>query len=121
MQGPRPRLTAEGVQAVASIDYSPETVRWAVEVTLEELASAKQLEPIDAGVVQTVRVLASAVDVDSLNASLWRQFREALEVLTSVYRGGSFSDELEALMRGEVRDAPPAGPADPRSGAAPDR
>jgi len=56
----------------------------------------EHLTDMDAARVEAVRALARAVDADPFNASLWRQYREAVEVLMP---DGGHSDELDELYR----------------------
>lgn len=75
--------------------------------TLEAMADLGRLEAVDEALVESVRVLASTLDYDAGNASLWREFRGALADL----RGLNVSDsdpELERLaaeMRAAMGDA----------------
>ena len=53
--------------------------REAVEQTVGALQSDGKLRPEHAALVTMVQGLASSVDVEPQNASLWREFRAALE------------------------------------------
>jgi hypothetical protein len=74
--------------------------------TLEAMGDLGRLEQVDEALVEAVRVLASTLDYDAGNASLWREFRGALADL----RGLNVADadpELERLaaeMRAAVGD-----------------
>ena len=61
----------------------------AVARTVEALRVAGRLRDEDAATVQMVESLALAVDSDPGNASLWREFRAALD---SLMRIGEVSD-----------------------------
>lgn len=76
--------------------------------TIAQLRRMGRLEVVDAARLQMVRSIARAVDRDPQNASLWRQYREALKEL--VRRDDDENDvdaDLKALF-GSVRDSPPA-------------
>jgi hypothetical protein len=60
-----------------------DTLRHAVERTLEELRRKGRLEPVDSARVQVLRQLAAACDYEVGNAALWRQMRDALGDLTA--------------------------------------
>lgn len=77
----------------------------ALAVTLGELRRLGRLEKIDAARVQAVKSMAAALDFDETNASLWRQYREALGELTSDVDNGSLDEALDELY-GKVRDTP---------------
>lgn len=82
--------------------------------TLAELDRLGRLEKIDTARVELVRGLATAVDKMPGNASLWRQYREALGELTFDDGGGSFDDAIEELYS-KIRDEAPPGTGDVRS------
>ena len=56
----------------------------ATEVTLRELDRMGRVEDVDRAKVQMLRSLSRAVDDEPYNAALWRQYREALNVLLEV-------------------------------------
>lgn len=82
-------------------------MRRAVEVALGAMEDLGRLEQVDAGLVASVRVLASVLDHDAGNAPVWAQFRGVLADL----RGLNVADddpELERLaaeMRAAVGDS----------------
>ena len=82
--------------------------RWAVEVTLEELACQDRFRPVDAARVQSVRMLASAVDVDCMNAALWGRYLDALRGLMVDDSADDGFAEALAELRSGVRDSSPA-------------
>ena len=54
----------------------------AVDETIKVLIAGGKIElPADRAVVEAARNLAVAVDAEPTNANLWRQYREAIEVL----------------------------------------
>lgn len=58
--------------------------REAVSETISALNVEGRLTSADAAIVQMVEGLADAVDADPGNASLWREFRAALETLRTL-------------------------------------
>jgi hypothetical protein len=79
----------------------------AVASTLAALQRMGRLEDIDAASVQAVKALSAAVDLDPMNASLWREYRAALKDLIEEKDAGI--DEFEQLLaqlRAPVRDTP---------------
>lgn len=68
-----------------------------VEAVEEWLA---EVEDAPVALAAAVRVLASAVDTDATNASLWKQFLDAYEALSSVVDGSDVID-----IRGKLRAA----------------
>jgi hypothetical protein len=76
-----------------------------LEVTLAALDGVGRLEDVDAAHVQMLRSIARALDADPGNAALWRQYREALEELTSDGSDSSLDDEIEDLFS-DVGDSP---------------
>jgi len=56
----------------------------AIEVLVEALYSLGRLEKVDSARVEIARLLAKAVDENPENANLWRQYREAEDVLRTV-------------------------------------
>ena len=87
--------------------------------TIEALAAAGRLEAIDAATVAVAQGLAAAVDADPTNASLWREYRAAVETLRGVGADSSsddaFAQALAAIMRPEVRDEADTKPRQSRS------
>ncbi len=80
-------------------------LRAAVDVSLASLEDLGRLNPIDEASVETVRVLADALDEDAGNAALWGQFRAALSELRGLSDGGDDElDKLAAEMRAAVGD-----------------
>lgn len=80
-------------------------LRAAVDVTLVAMADLGRLDQIDEAAVESLRVLADALDEDAGNAPLWGQFRAALAELRGLNDGGD--DELAKLaadMRAAVGD-----------------
>lgn len=80
----------------------------ALERTLDAMRAAGRLEDIDESLVATARGLAVAVDADSANASLWKEYRAAQQDLRGLDRGDDdiFADLL-GRMQAEVVDSPP--------------
>lgn len=79
------------------------TNRGQLEQTLKELRRLGRIEKIDAAVVQALRSMAFALDIDPSNAALWRQYREGVRELTA--DGGSDSvDDAIADLFAEPRD-----------------
>ena len=90
--------------------------RTAVETTVEALRATGRLEAVDEARVIAACALADAVDADPTNASLWREYRAAVETLRLATDGGT--DEFAALMAGlsaEVGDSKNRRTRDPRS------
>lgn len=77
----------------------------ALDETITQLQELGRLERIDSARLQMLRSMAGALDEDSSNAALWRQYREALRELTADDRGGSVDKALSSLF-GPVRDSP---------------
>lgn len=79
--------------------------RSAVEETVSALEQLGRLEQIDSARVAAARALADAVDADPGNASLWREYRAALESLRQIGSDGTddFGKLLESLSS-EIRD-----------------
>ena len=89
--------------------------RTAVELTVAALKKLGRLTDMDEARVTIVRALADAVDVEPLNASLWREFRAAELHLRETT--DSDDDEFTALLQSlsaEVGDPPKAGARKPR-------
>lgn len=84
----------------------------AAGITLQALADLGRLEAVDAAKVQAIRTLASAVDMDPANASLWREYRAALADLLEVTDGGvdEFTELLRSLSPQVRHEAEPAVP-----------
>ena len=74
----------------------------ALEVTLAEMERLGRFEQVDAAVVQTLRSIAAAVDVDPFNAQMWRQYREAL---ADVMKADDDADDSLAAALEEIRAA----------------
>lgn len=98
----------------------------ATNTTITTLLSAGRLDADEhAAIIQQAKSLAAAVDVDTGNAALWREFRQALDTLREVGADdGSSGDEIQlilAALRGpaEVVHAEDAKPTNtrPRGGA----
>lgn len=70
--------------------------RSAVELTVAALQELGRVEKVDSARVAAAQALADAVDADPGNASLWREYRAALESLRQVGDGGS--DEFGKLL-----------------------
>lgn len=95
--------------------------RKAVESTIKALRKEGRLRVEDAAIVQMVESLADSVDLDPANASLWREFRAALDTLMRLgLEEKNDGDEISliiASLRGgaEVSDASDAKPAKSRA------
>ena len=90
--------------------------RSAVEDMVDALRATGRLEAIDSARVTAAQALADAVDTEPTNASLWREYRAALETLRQANDGGT--DEFAALLESlsaEVGDTPKPRKAKPRS------
>ena len=100
--------------------------RQAVDQTIGAMESDGKLRPEHAALVTMVQGLASSVDEEPQNASLWREFRAALETLRQIgLEDESDQDEISliiAALRGSasVRDEEDGKPAQsrPRGGKA---
>ena len=77
----------------------PSTNRQAADATLKILADNARLTEQDEALVHLVRSLASAVDADPQNASLWREYRAAVNDLLKLGRDDTdaFSDLISRL------------------------
>lgn len=75
----------------------------ALEETLSSLRDTRRLERVDEALVQGLRSMAGALDLDPSNAALWRQYRETLKELTADDVDGSVAEGIAALFA-EVRD-----------------
>lgn len=75
--------------------------RTAIDKTVEALRTLGRIDPVDEAIVVTAEGLADAVDNDSLNASLWREYRAAVQDLMEVGRDenddNSWFDIIDAL------------------------
>ncbi len=95
--------------------------REAVDQTIGALESDGKLKPEHAALVTMVQGLASSVDEEPQNASLWREFRAALETLRQIgLEDEQDEDEISliiAALRGSapVYNSEDAGPAKSRS------
>lgn len=69
----------------------------ALERTLAELKREGRLAKTDAAHIQAVRSMALALDYDPSNASLWRQYREAIKELTAS-ESSSLDSEIARLF-----------------------
>lgn len=90
--------------------------RTAIETMVQALRKSGRLEPVDEARVTAALALADAVDADPTNASLWREYRAAVETLRQADDGGT--DDFAALMAGlsaEVGDAKNRRTRDPRN------
>jgi hypothetical protein len=90
--------------------------RSAIEIMVASLREAGRLEPVDEARVIAACALADAVDADPTNASLWREYRAAVETLRQASDGGT--DEFATLLAGlsaEVGDATNRRTGHPRS------
>jgi hypothetical protein len=72
--------------------------RTAIETMVTALRESGRIEPVDEARVTAAVALADAVDADPTNASLWREYRAAVETLRQVSDGGT--DDFAALMAG---------------------
>lgn len=90
--------------------------RTAVDEMVAALEATGRLEQVDAARVTAARALAEAVDSEPTNASLWREYRAALETLRLVDDGGpdDFA-QLLADLSAEVGDSPKPSKAKPRT------
>jgi hypothetical protein len=94
--------------------------REAVDQTIGAMESDGKLRPEHAALVTMVQGLASSVDDEPHNASLWREFRAALETLRQIgLEGQEDEDEISviiAALRGAapVRNAEDPKPVKPR-------
>lgn len=73
--------------------------REAVDLTIKNLETDGKLLPEHAAVVTMVQGLASSVDEEPQNASLWREFRAALETLRRIgLEGQDDQDEISLII-----------------------
>ena len=106
----RRTLTLYGI-AVPNRPLDAGSNRYAVELTLEELADRDALRPIDASRITALQAMADELDLDPSNAQLWRQYTTLIEEMLaddSDRDAPSLADQLAGLMSAPVRDAPPA-------------
>ena len=86
--------------------------------TIAALRSSGRLEQVDAATVAVAQGLAAAIDADPTNASMWREYRAAVETLRGVGADSNsddaFTEALAAIMRPAVRNAEDAKPRQPR-------
>jgi hypothetical protein len=91
--------------------------RKAVDATIATLRSLGRLEAVDEALVTAAQTLADAVDAEPGHASLWREYRSALNDLRGV--GGSDDDDefskVLAALRPEVGDVEEPKAAKPRA------
>ena len=89
--------------------------RSAIEETIEALRTAGRLETIDSARVQIARGLASAVDAQPDNPTIWREYRAAEKALReeSDSHGDPF-DQLIASLTAEVGNPKKPKEKDPR-------
>jgi IS5 family transposase len=78
----------------------------AIEQTLAALAAQGRLEEVDAARVQALRSMAEALDAKPFNSQMWREYREALEGLTSDESDGGAIEALLDELRSPVRNPP---------------
>ena len=73
--------------------------REAVDQTIGAMESDGKLKPEHAALVTMVQGLASSVDEEPQNASLWREFRAALETLRQIgLEDEQDEDEISAII-----------------------
>ena len=76
----------------------------AISETLSELKRLGRLEKIDAARVQALRSMAGALDQNPFNSQMWREYREAIEVLTADDSDPGSIDDLLDELSAPVRD-----------------
>lgn len=96
MTAPKKAQPAKRVRKPAAPTYGRN--RTAVEATVKALRDNGRLEQVDEARVIAACALADAVDADPTNASLWREYRAAVETLRQASDGGT--DDFAALMAG---------------------
>jgi hypothetical protein len=84
-----------------TISYGSNVV--AIEVLIETLFALGRLEKVDSARVEICRLLARAVDEHPENANLWRQYREAEDVLRQV--GANDVEDFNEVLASIWRDA----------------
>lgn len=72
--------------------------RQAVEDMVAALRAKGQMDAVDSARLVAAQALADAVDSEPTNASLWREYRAALETLRQA--GDHGTDEFAALLAG---------------------
>lgn len=90
--------------------------RQAVEDMVAALRAKGQMDAVDSARLVAAQALADAVDSEPTNASLWREYRAALETLRQA--GDNGTDEFAALLAGlsaEVGDSARSRAEDARS------
>jgi len=75
----------------------------AIEVLIEALFALGRLEKVDSARVEICRLLARAVDEHPENANLWRQYREAEDILRQV--GANDVEDFNEVIASIWRDA----------------
>lgn len=92
------------VAVIDALSGGRDSNRAACEETLREVERIGRVKSIDAARVQTLRAMATALDLDPFNAQMWREYGEALERLTSdADDAGAVADNVRVLF-GSVRD-----------------
>jgi hypothetical protein len=86
----------------------------AIAETLAELKRLGRVEKIDAAAVQALRSMAAALDQNPFNSQMWREYREAIEVLTADDSDPGSIDDLLDELSAPVRDTPKTGTGDVR-------
>lgn len=84
-----------------NISYGSNVV--AIEVLIEALFALGRLEKVDSARVEICRLLARAVDEHPENANLWRQYREAEDILRQV--GANDVEDFNKVIASIWRDA----------------
>jgi hypothetical protein len=84
-----------------TISYGSNVV--AIEVLIETLFALGRLEKVDSARVEICRLLARAVDEHPENANLWRQYREAEDILRQV--GANDVEDFNEVIASIWRDA----------------
>lgn len=114
MTTPKKAQPAKRVRKSAAPTYGRN--RTAVEAMVKALRDGGRLEQVDEARVIAACALADAVDADPTNASLWREYRAALETLRLVEDGGpdDFA-QLLANLSAEVGDSAKPSKAKPRT------
>lgn len=81
--------------------------RQAVDQTIGAMESDGKLRPEHAALVTMVQGLASSVDDEPQNASLWREFRAALETLRQIGLEGQEDEDEISVIIAALRGATP--------------
>ena len=84
-----------------TITYGSNVV--AIETLIETLHALGRLEKVDSARVEICRLLARAVDEHPENANLWRQYREAEDILRQV--GANDVEDFNEVIASIWRDA----------------